>query len=277
MTREEALGKARNDGVADDQITDAILRLYGYESPAPLGGFKASVVIAPEQVKQSLAALEAEAASNSLPAAIATNLQTVLAWAKKAAIFAVLFGVLLVSGCQSTAARQAVDEASVSVRALNEQHLAVQDKFVAYYRENETARINEWYDAAVKSATRSISVQAQKPVVSRVQNPDGSITERTTVQTVTEDRSVIESNIAAALARQRVTLLTGVEQRVSEIRAQQASICGNYANAMAYMEGLKSYFGQKATDYAALQKAQGSILSFLETFVGNVPKPAAAQ
>ena len=240
MTETEARGLALADGIRLDQLTPEILRFYGYAAPAPTAGVAAGPIQAPEYVRAALDTLAAEAKSNNIPAAIAAEIKTLLGWAKSVGLIgALLFAaVLILPGCSSVAARKVTDDSALVVKALNDQHLAFEDAQVAYYRVEETKRVQEWYEKAVASVTVA----------------------------TTDGKKVIETNVAEALSKQRIALLQGIEQRVKDMRVQQAAICSNYATFLAYNQGMQAYFSQRATDYNSLKAAQDSVLEFLATF-----------
>lgn len=269
MSESEAKSKALAAGVTESQLTPEILKLYGYEAPAPTAGVPVGAVILPETVKSDLQALEAEAKANALPAQIAASLGRVLSWAKTVGFLAVLLIALMfsTSGCSSTQASRAVEQSTIAVQALNDQHLALEEADTAYYRQQETTRVNELHAAAMKSATRVQVVAVQKPITVRTVKPDGTAVETQELQTVSEPREFIETNVADALSRQRIAALQQIEQRILDRRTQQAAICANYATFQAYADGLQAYFSQKTSTYEALKQSQETLLEFLKTFV----------
>lgn len=270
MTEAEARAQAIADGIPEEAITPAILAFYGYVPSTPTAGLQVGPVILPDAVKADILALQEEAKKNALPGQITTQLKSVLGFvmsiAGKGALIVTL--VLLLNGCgTSEQAVHSVDQAAISVKALNDQHLSFEEKFINDYKTKEVARIQELHAAAVASATMPLQVQVKKTVKVPVKAADGSDAYKDEVQTVTETQMVIDSRVSEALQTQRVRLLQAMEQNMILLRSQQAAICANAANAAAYLEGLKAYFEQRQVTYESLMAAETSLFSFLETFI----------
>jgi hypothetical protein len=270
MSEAEARAAAIADGIPEEAIKPAILAFYGYVSSTPTAGLEVGPVVLPDEVKADLLALQEEAKKNALPAQIATQLKSVLGFvmsiAGKGALCIAL--VLVLNGCGvSTQAVHSVDQAAISVKALNDQHLSFEEKFIQDYKSKEVARIQELYTAAVSSATMPIQVQVKKTVKVPVKAADGSDAYKDEIQTVTETQMVLDARVSEALQTQRVRLLQAMEQNMILLRSQQVQICANAANAAAYLEGLKAYFEQRQVTYESLMSAETSLFSFLETFI----------
>jgi len=266
MTASEARAAAIADGIQDEQITPEILRFYGYVPGSPTAGQSFVTVIAPDQVKSDLEALNKEAQANSLPGQIGTQLKSVLGWIKGLGIGVVLAIVLV--GCgPSQQAVHSVDQAAASVQALNEQHLRFEEQFIQAYKTKETARIQELYEASMASSTQPVVQAVRKVVRVPVKAADGSDAFKEEAQTVQETVVMVPLNVAEALNKQRVRLLQEMNQNVILMRTQQAQICGNAANAVAYLEGLKAYFQQRQVTYESLLDAEKSLFDFLGTFI----------
>lgn len=88
MTRDEAIAAARADGVADADLTDAVLAEYMDEEPDPLAGYVPPVpAVSDADVAQQGADLATEAAGNT------TGAQVLDGVAKAAAIAGQVLGV----------------------------------------------------------------------------------------------------------------------------------------------------------------------------------------
>jgi hypothetical protein len=273
MTEAEAKAKAMADGILEEQITPQILAFYGYVTELPTQGLVVGPVILPDTVKADILALQEEAKKNSLPSMIVTQLKSVLGFVAqisgKAIIPLVLVTVLL--GCgESTQAIRNVDQAAVSVKALNEQHLAFEEKFVQKYQVEETSRIQKLYEDAMAASTQHIQKQVQKTTKVIVDAAAGTYKDVVSMEVVTED--VVPVNVANALQTQRVRLLQGMKENVIVMRSQQAQICSNAANAAAYLEALNAYFTQRQVSFESMMAAEQSMFSFLETFLSKEKK-----
>jgi len=273
MTEQEAKAKAMADGILEEQITPQILAFYGYVCPLPTEGLVVGPVILPDTVKADILALQEEARKNSLPSVIVGQLKSVLGFIAQIsgkAIVPVLM-VLVLWGCgESTQAIRNVDQAAISVKALNEQHLGFEEKFIQRYVTEETARIQKLYADSEASATQKITKQVPKTTKVVVDAQAGTYKDVVSMETVYED--IIPVNVANALQTQRVRLLQAMKENVIVLRSQQAQICANAANAAAYLEALNAYFTQRQVSYESMMAAEQSMFSFLETFLSKEKK-----
>jgi hypothetical protein len=199
-----------------------------------------------------------------------------LGWAKSNGILAlsVLLCLFIASGCGDTAAvRRGVEQLDKSVKALNEQHLAFEDRFVKEFEENQTAKILEIDAAARESATTIVTQMEERVEKVPVKAADGSDAFKEEKRMVPVQTKMIPANVAAALDKQKARLFRQMSETVILMRSQQAAICQNASNAAAYIEGLQNYFSQKQATYEAMLAAQTSFQGWLETLL--VKKPAA--
>jgi hypothetical protein len=274
MTQEEAKALALKDGILEEQITPSILAYYGYVCPSPTaGGGPYGPAQTPQEVKDLLTQLDAEAKANQPITVAIAQLKTLLGWAKTAGLFSLLVCLMLMTGCSSERAQQATDATEVAVRALNDQHLNFEEQFIGRYRGDETARIADLYEKAMASATTTVPQTVTRVTKVAVKAADGTDAYKDVTTQETVMTPVVPVNVATALQTQRVRLLQTMETNIIQMRAQQALICSNAANAVAYLEGLKAYFQQKQLTMDALQSAEQSLFGFLDTFI---KKPATA-
>jgi hypothetical protein len=199
---------------------------------------------------------------------------TVLGFVKQIAgkglmILAVL---ALLNGCQSTQAVHTVDQAAISVKALNEQHLAFEEKFIQKYEVEETARIQALYEAGMASSIQRLAKVVSKTVKEPIKAADGSDAYKDVIVQETVYEEIVPVNIANALQTQRVKLFQSMQQNMIVLRSQQAQICANAANAAAYLEALNAYFTQRQVTYESMIAAQQNMFSFLETFLTKEKK-----
>ena len=237
ITADQATAAALADGIQQPEINAFILRDYGYVSPQPVAGVQAGQVVLPSEVQTALQNMNTESEQNGIVGAIASDVSTVLGWAKSAGLLALLslaLCVLMLGGWSTDKAQQGTKDQGESIVALNTQHVNFENAMIQYYQTNETARINGLYDAAIKNATVNGNIPA---------------------------------NVASALATQRDRLMANMAQRMADMRTQQAQICTNATVAMAYNAGLLAYFQNQTNTFQQLEAAQGSILQFLQSYV----------
>ncbi len=277
MTESEARAAAIADGILESQITPQILAYYGYVVPSPTAGLQVGAVVIPSELKADLEAIEAARKANQIPQQILGAVTGWLGWAKTNGILALsaLLVVFLVAGCgDTTAVRRGVEQLDRSVKALNEQHLAFEDRFVKEFEEKETAKILALDAAARGSSTVTVTTMEERVEKVPVKAADGSDAYKEEKRMVSVQTRMIPANVAEALDKQKARLFTQMSNTVSFMRTQQARICENAANAAAYIEGLKSYFEQRQATYEAMLAAQTSFQGWLETLL--VKKPVAS-
>ena len=249
MLPADAQAAAIADGIKAEQITPQILAFYGYVAPLPTDGGQYGPADTPDNVTAALNRLQTEATNNALPAAIMQEILTLLGFAKQIGWLLIVGAVLMfANGCSTTEAQYVNAQQSVLVKALNDQWLDYSARNLTYYRDTETNRVNDLYNAAMTSAAK----------------PDAS------------GQLVVPVNVAEALQTQRVRALTGIATQVQAMQAQQAKICTNYAMFCQYNAGLQAYFQNQAVSFAALQAGQDAILQFLASFMAK-PQPAPAK
>lgn len=264
MTQAEAKAKATAAGIPEEDQTPEVLIGFGMDIPSPTAGVQTPVLYLPDAVKADLAALEAEAKANNLPVGIIKKVLGVVGFLRGAGLFLVLMSVLALTSCDNKKAIESTEKADESATVTHEQHLAFEEAFIGYYRSNELARINAWFDKASSSVTRKIMVDVKKPKTM----VDGVVTEEFVVK---EERSVIQVATARGLENQRLELISIMEGNVALMRQQQAAISQNAANTHAYLAGLKNYFKQQADTYAALQAAEVQLQNLILQIAGKSP------
>lgn len=276
MTQADARAAAIADGIQEDQVTPEIIAFYGHVPADPTAGLVVGPVYPPDRVRETLVNMGAEAKANQTIALAATEVKNLLGWligmGVKLSLAVVL--TLALHGCgASTAAVRGVHETQASVKALNDQHLSFEETFIQNYRVNETDRIQDLYAKAMASAESPVTTTRVEKVRVPVKAVDGADAFVEKDQAVNVTTIMVPVNVANALQTQRVRLLQQMETNIAKMRGQQALICSNAANAVAYLEGLRAYFERKQATLDALQAAEQSLFSFLETFIKK-DKPA---
>lgn len=278
MTEQEARAAAIADGILESQIRPEHLAYYGYIVPNPTAGLQVGAVVVPSDLKADMEAIEAARKANLIPQQILGAVTGWLGWAKSAGILpmAVLLAILCCVGCgDTTAVRHGVEQLDRSVKALNEQHLAFEDRFVAEFESRETAKILD-LDARARGASMTMITTMEERVEKvPVKAADGSDAFKEEKRMVAVQTQMIPANVAEALDANKARLFTQMSNTVSFMRTQQARICENAAAAAAYIEGLKSYFEQRQATYEAMLAAQSSFQGWLETLL--VKKPATTE
>lgn len=279
MTESEARAQAIADGILESQINPQILAYYGYVVPNPTVGLQVGAVVVPQELQTDLEAIEAARKANQIPQQILGAVTGWLGWAKTNGLLkvgAVLVVLLLASGCgDTTAVRRGVEQLDRSVKALNEQHLAFEDRFVKEFEEKETAKILALDAAARESATVAVTTMEERVEKVPVKAADGSDAYKEEKRMAAVQTRMIPANVAEALDKQKARLFGQMSATVVFMRSQQAAICQNAANAAAYIEGLQTYFEQRQATYEAMLAAQTSFQGWLETLL--VKKPASPE
>jgi hypothetical protein len=242
LTREEAKAKAIAAGIPEGQLTEAIIALFGYDPANPTEGLEVGPVISTSEQLQDLRNLKAESDANNLPKNIASGVKVALGIAAKFGLLSLVLCAMLlaVPGCATTQAQRTVAQMERSVKALNDQHIAMEERQIAYYEINETNRIDDLYQKAVASAT----------------NPAG----------------LIDAKVAQVVYDQRMERMAKAKEIVAKMRAQQALICLNAANAQAYGEGLKAYFQDQAISFDSIKQAQDQLIEMLNGLAKGAKK-----
>lgn len=280
MTEREARAQAIADGILEPQITPQILAYYGYAVPNPTAGLQVGAVVVPDELKADLEAIEAARKANQIPQQILGAVTGWLGWAKSNGLLALsaLFAIVIFAGCgDTTAVRRGVDQLDRSVKALNEQHLAFEDRFVREFEAQETAKILALDAAARDASTVAVTQNEERVEKVPVKAADGSDAFKEERRFVAVQTKMIPANVAEALDKQKARLFTQMSATIVFMRGQQAAICQNAANAAAYIEGLQSYFEQRQATYEAMLAAQTSFQGWLETLLVKKPADAVAK
>jgi hypothetical protein len=223
------------------------------------------------QVKTDLENLNAEMEANNIPVNISQFVTGILGWAKRNGIIPMgsIMSLLLLcfTGCQSERAKHIVAQTTISVKALNDQHLSFEERFIEDYESKETTRILELYQAAVKSASMKVTQMVEIEEMVPVKAEDGTDAFKKVKKLAPQETEMVPANVMMALNQQKAELLTNMATIILQMRQTQAKICENAVNATLYLEGLDAYFSQKQITYESMAQAQQNLLSFIETFL----------
>jgi hypothetical protein len=240
MTKDEARAKAIAAGIPAAALNDAIIEQFGYEPQDPQQDLVAGPVIPSDEEAADLKALAAEAKSNALPANIAKGVTTALKLLAKAGIaLLLLLSLMTFNGCSSAQAVHSTQQMERCVKALNEQHLAMEENDIVYYRKSEAHKIDELYQKSVAAS-------------------------------MTKD-GLIDAKLVEVLMQQKQESLARSEEIIAKKRAKQALIAANAASAIQYGDALQAYFADQAVSFESLKTAQDQLIDMLNAIV---KKPA---
>jgi len=154
-------------------------------------------------------------------------------------LLAIVVLPFVLSGCfgPKTQASRAVSAMEVSAIQYSKNMNAMVDAFIADYRENALARIDEETNAALQSVTK----------------PDGSINIKT----------------AQAILNKKLQDYGTVERKCIEMRRKPLEAYKDIEHLLKYSEALQEYFGQQASTAKILEHSSDEMLKVLDRFVAG--------
>ena len=286
ITKEQAKRQALLDGLREDQITDEVLKLYGYQVPQPTAGINTTPLMMDSDTEAALKRLDEERKKNQdLAAPVVSAIGKVLTFARTTGLIKWMLVVVLLlgmAGCRqdNTEARKTAKAVEANIISYQTKRDAFTERLIKYFRDSEHARIQLIYEAALKSVSTPRAVTVTKTVREDIVGADGKPAFREKQVEEIVQTNVVEENAVKALGKQRLRLIQQTETTVLLMRQQLKEIEMDAANAKTLLAGLDAYFAQRVTTLDAIEQAQSGVIDFLGNFLKDKEErsdPAAAR
>ena len=273
ITREQAVYAAKLDGLRDDQLTDAVLKLYGYETVNPIAGVNTKPFMMDAETEQALKLLAEERKKNqNLGGPILEAIGKVVTFARTTGLIKWCLVAVLIFGCvgcgpDNTQARQTVAMVNDNFASYITKRDEVDEKLIVYFRKSEHERIELVFQDALNSLKTPRAVPIKKIVREEVVGADGQPAFREKEVDAILETHVVEENAVIALTRQKLRLIQGTEITVLEMRNMLREIDKDAQTASRLMAGLDAYFNNRVTTLDAIEQAQTGVISFMQMFM----------
>lgn len=279
MTREDAIKQARLDGLRDDQLTDEVLKLYGYEVKNPVEGVPTQPLMMDAETQNALKLLDEEAKKNQdIAGPIIGAIGKVVGFARSTGLIKwCLVSVLLLgaTSCgESTQARATAQAVDANLTSYTAKRDAYDEKLIAYFRTSEHERIELIFQNALASLSSPRAVAVKKLVREQIVGADGQPAFREKEVEEIIQTKVVEENAVIALTKQKLRLIQMTEVTVLEMRNMLKMIEKDAQNAKTLLAGLDAYFNQRVSTLEAVEQAQTGLISFLGMFLKDKKEKA---
>ena len=282
MNYEEAKQKAIDAFVASGMtpteaalaVTAADIKLYGWSPSDPTVNCDTTVVLTQETLNLHGSAAMEEAKGNQ----VLTNALNFLIGAAGKLMkggAGVLIALVLLNGCSSDAGRQLTTDANASLTRYVEQRDGFDKELIDTKAQENIAKANELYEAAVESHTQMVTAKVPVEVLVRTVNADGTTTEKKITEMRDAQIPTIDPRIMTALQTRKGQMYAETTGIQAGEYARIAKMNMNAANAARSISDLSGYLGEQAKNQMSMSDGLTKANELLDMFLASKKKATA--